>query len=294
MSADTAAQAPAGSRGLADPVRIRRLVLAAGLVVLALFGAVMVVRRVDNVEVAAALLFMPVFIAAFLWRVPGGVAAGAAAGLAYAALRYPAIQAMGADHFAGLILARAAGYLLFGAATGWSLRTVGTSLDKLESYDRIDDETGLYNARYLVQEVGLETSRSTRYHTIFSVVVLDIEAAALEPLTRRRRTTALRDIGRVLNDAVRSVDRVVHAFDGTHHRFALVLPETDADGAGILSGRLRDGFITALESKGAQPRPDQTRLQALTFPGDDEAVVELRQEFAAIARAEYPETGSAP
>lgn len=293
MNGDLAAQAPAAGRGLVDPIRTRRLVFAAGLVLLALVAAVMHARRVDGIEVAATLLFMPVFIAAVLWRIPGGLATGAAAAVGYVVLRYPAIQAVGADRFAGLIVARTVGYLLLGAVAGWSLHTVSISLDKLELYDQIDDETRLYNARFLVQETGLEMSRSTRYHTLFSVVVLDLDAAVLEPLSRRKRIAALRDVGRLLEDAVRTVDRVVHAFDGARHHFAVVLPETDADGAAVLAARLRDGLTEFFRSRGARLTAQQARVQALSFPGDDDELSELRGAFAAIEQAQYPEAPDA-
>lgn len=293
MNGDLAAQAPAARGRLIDPIKTRRLLLAAGLAVLALVAAVMYARRVDGVEVAATLLFMPIFVAAVLWRIPGGLAAGAAAAMAYGALRYPAIQAVGADRFVGLIVARTVGYLIFGTLAGWSLRTVDTSLDKLELYDQIDDETRLYNARFLVQETGLEMSRSARYHTLFSVVVLDLDAAVLEPLSRRKRKGALRDVGRLLEDAVRTVDRAAHAFDGVRHRFAVVLPETDTGGAAILAARLHDGFTEFFRSRGAQLTPEQARVEALSFPGDDEELAELREAFAAIERAQYPEASDA-
>lgn len=286
-------QVPARGRGLVDPVKMRRLLLAAGLGLIALIAAVMYARRVDGVEVGATLLFMPVFVAAVRWRVTGGLAAGAAAAVTYATLRYPAIQAVGAEPFVGLMVSRTVGYLTFGGLAGWSLRTVGISLDKLELHDQVDDETGLYNARFLVQETGLEMSRSARYHTLFSVVVVDLDAAVLQPLSRRQRNAALRDVGRLLEDAVRTVDKAAHAFDGVRHRFAVILPETDAGGAAILAGRLRDAMAGFLRSRGVQFTPNQARVQALSFPGDEDGLSDLREAFAAIERAQYPEVSDA-
>ena len=61
------------------------------------------------------------------------------------------------------------------------------SLEKLELYDEIDDETGLYNARHLLLQTDLETSRARRYQTLFSVVALDFPAAPLNALRSRQR-----------------------------------------------------------------------------------------------------------
>src|SRR3546814_18993096 len=78
------------------------------------------------------------------------------------------------------------------------------SLEKLELYDEIDDETGLYNARNLIQQTDLEMARARRYQTLFSVVLLDVPVAALASLRPRQRR-ALLQIGRAA-----SRDRVVH------------------------------------------------------------------------------------
>src|SRR4051794_35424581 len=132
-----------------DQRRARQLLLATGLVVLAVICLVTWARRVDTVEVIATLLFVPIFIA-FVYRgVIGGVIAALAATAIYAALRAPAIDAIGASQFTGLITSRAAAYLIFGAVGGWSTQVLEGSLEKLDLYDEIDDETGLYNARHL-------------------------------------------------------------------------------------------------------------------------------------------------
>jgi len=130
----------------------RRLVLSVGLGVLGLVALVMYVRRVDTVEVLAVLLFIPVFLAFVAWDVAGGLIAGVLASAAYAALRIPVVEAIGSGRFASLVAGRAVGYLAFGALGGWADRQLEGSLEKLDLYDQVDDATGLYNARFFVQE----------------------------------------------------------------------------------------------------------------------------------------------
>src|SRR3546814_5145723 len=81
----------------------------------------------------------------------------------YAALRSPAIDAVGASEFTGLLASRSAAYLIFGAVGGWATQVLEGSLTKLELYDEVDDETGLYNARHLLQQTDLEMERAKRY-----------------------------------------------------------------------------------------------------------------------------------
>ena len=282
----------AAARGMSYN-KARQLLLGAGLVVLLVVAAVMYARRVDPVEVGATLLFIPIFIAFVFWDIKGGVIAGILAALAYGALRYDDIQLVGAGRFGGLIASRSIAFLAFGLIGGWATRQLESSLTKLELYDQIDDATGLYNARFFVQDTDLEMSRSKRYQTIFSVVLVDVPAAALDGLARRQRDKALRDLGRMLQDSVRTVDRGVHGRDENRHRFAVVLPETGPEGARIFIDRFADRVAEFLRQRGANVGGEQVARIALTFPEDETELDPLRQEFAAIDRLEHPEASEA-
>jgi GGDEF domain-containing protein len=267
----------------------RRLLLAAGVAVLLITVAVMYVRRVETVEVMATVLFLPVFVALVFWNVRGGLLVGILAAAAYAALRYPAIDAVGADRFLGLIASRAVAYIAFGALGGWASRQLETSLEKLELYDQIDDVTGIFNARFFVQDIDLEMSRSKRYQTIFSVSIVDVPASAFEPLDGKQRKRALRDLGRILKDSVRTVDRAVHAQDRDRHRFAVVLPETGPEGVRVFTERFVERVSEFLSQRGARVTPDTVNSVAATFPEDEAVIQGLRNQFSAIDRVDHPE-----
>ncbi len=160
----------------------RRLVLAAGLGVLVTLGVVMFVRRVDTVEVVAVLLFIPVFLAFLYGHLLGGVVGGLMATIVYAMLRSPAMDAVGAGRVASVIVGRGISYLAFGILGGWAARQLDRSLDKLDLYDQIDDLTGLYNARFFVQESHLEMDRAGRYQTFFSVSLVEVPAAPIDEI----------------------------------------------------------------------------------------------------------------
>jgi len=268
----------------------RRLVLVLGLGVLLLVVAVMFVRRVDTVEVFAAMLFIPVFLAFVFWGLPGGILAGIGAAIAYAALRNPAMDAVGAERFVNLIVGRGIGYIAFGALGGWATRQLEGSLEKLDVYDVIDDQTGLHNARFFVQDTDLEMARAARYQTLFSVAVVDIPAAALDGLGRRQRSSVLRQLGLQLREAARTVDRPVHARDGEKHRFAVVCPETGPEGAKVFVDRLATGIAGFLRDRGVRLDDGAVLARATyTYPGDEDRLAALREEFAALDRTEHPE-----
>lgn len=269
--------------------RARQLLLGAGLLVLLLTAGVMFIRRVETVEVIATLLFVPIFIGLVFWNLKGGLVAGILAALAYAALRYPAIQAVGADRFTELILSKSLAYVGFGLIGGWANSQLAGSLTKLELYDQIDDQTNLFNARFFVQDTELELSRSKRYQTIFSVVEVSFPAGGLDPMPRRQKAAIMRETGRMLKEAVRTVDRAVHGFDGARHRFAIVLPETAQEGAGIFRDRLAERLAAFLSERRFHLDPGDIEKRSVTFPEDGEEGIEaMRSQYREIDRVEHP------
>ncbi len=270
--------------------RTRQVILVAGLIVLLVVAALMYARRVESVEVWGTLLFIPIFVAFVFQGLRGGIIAAIAAALIYAALRYPAIDLVGVGRFASLILSRSLAYLAFGAIGGIANSQLEASLTKLDLFDQIDDTTGLFNARFFVDNTGLEMERSDRYQTIFAVVVVDVPLAALEGAGRRQRDRVIRELGTAVKSSVRTVDRAVHAVDDAQHRFAVILPETARDGGRVFAARLVTKMVDVLTHRGMRVDDQQVRYDVSMFPGDEEGLQELRREFAAIDAREHPET----
>jgi hypothetical protein len=266
----------------------RRLIVPAGLLVLAVVTAVMYARRVDTVEVAGTLLFAPIFLAFVFRGLIGGVVMALVAVGIYTVMRYPAIEAVGVSEFAGLILSRGAAFLIFGVIGGWSDQVLEGSLKKLELYDQIDDETGLFNARYLLHQTDLEVARARRYKTLFSLVTFAVPTAPIQALKGRQRRAALRDLGRQLSEGVRTVDHVVHVRDGGTYRIVAVLPETAAEGAEVFRGRFEQSIRSFLADRGVKlDQSDVAAARVLTFPGDDAALEDLRADFARIDAGQH-------
>jgi hypothetical protein len=265
----------------------RRLLLIAGIGVLLVVIAVMYIRSVDTVEVVAAMLFVPIFIALLYKGVLGGLIAGIAASIVYALLRAPAIDAIGFGEFAGLIASRSAAYLIFGVFGGWCSQTLESSLDKLELYDEVDDDTGLGNARLFLRQTDLEAARAKRYQTLFSVVRLEVAASAFAGLGRRRSRSALRELGRLVREGVRTVDHVAHGRFGDRHLFAAVLPETAAEGAAIFRDRFASRIGEFLGSRGAVVGAADIVASSFTIPGNEEMLEAARADFGRIDEHEH-------
>ena len=287
--------APGTTAATARPPRglsynqVRTLLLVGGLILLGVTAGVNYVRRVETAEVAAILFFIPVFIAFVFWDWRGGLIAAALATAGYIALREPAIHAIGAGRFTSLIFSRSIAFFAFGAIGGLANQQLRSSLTKLDLYDQIDDETGLFNARYFLQDTDLEMSRARRYQTLFSVAAVDFPGSALDDLGWRRRRNTLSQLGQLLADSVRTVDRAVHARDGDRHRIAVVLPETATEGAQVFTDRLATRIAAFLGQRGATVDEAAISRNAITFPGDEAALQQLREQFADIERREHPE-----
>ncbi|MDP9223166.1 MAG: diguanylate cyclase [Actinomycetota bacterium] len=269
----------------------RRLLLASGLAILLLTALIMLVRKVETAEVVATLLFIPIFLAFVFWGLRGGVGAAVLASVVYIAIRYPAMQAVGVGPFIGLIVSRSFAYLAFGLIGGGANEQLQRSLTKLELYDQIDDASGLYNARFFLEDTDLEMSRSARYQTIFSIALIDIPSSAFEGHAKPHRI--VRELAGLLKDSVRTVDRAVHGKSQSQYRFAVVLPETGPQGARVFAERLADNMVAFLGGRGIHVMRTDVTATAATFPDDEAAIAKVREGFADIDRLEHPEANSA-
>jgi GGDEF domain-containing protein len=181
------------------------------------------------------------------------------------------------------------GFLVFGIAGGVANRRLRRSLVKLDLYDQIDDATGLFNPKFLVLQVDLEAARSRRYQSFFALAVVDIPHAWLDPLGRRRAARVLKDLGGLIAESIRTVDRGIHGPMPQVHRLVVLMPETGPEGAVVFTTRLVDRLEQWLGDEGVKP-PAGGHLasQALSFPDDEAEITRLREEFDELDRAQYP------
>jgi GGDEF domain-containing protein len=261
--------------------RAKTLLLMSGLILIGVVGLVALTRGVDPVEVAGTLLFVPVFAGFLFFGVPGGIILGVAAGAAYIILRWPAVQLVGLSPLAGQIAARAAGYIIFGMGGGWAMGQIKATLEKLELHDDIDDETGLGNARSMLETVDLERARADRYQKLFSVVAADFRAPDWEELSPRNQRTVLRELGIKVAAGVRATDHVAHARRGEHHIIGVVLPETAAAGARIFADNLQRQ-LSSLTTSAA------VRMATATHPSDPEPLKLILELFKELDRSQRP------
>ena len=101
-----------------------------------------------------------------------------------------------------------------------------------------DDLTGLYNRREMLRLLKEETSRADRHRRAVSLIMLDIDAfkKVNDTYGHQAGDSALQQIARIVEESVRSFDRVAR-YGG--EEFAVILPETTAADALVVAERMR-------------------------------------------------------
>ena len=121
------------------------------------------------------------------------------------------------------------------------------AIDNARNFQRVqeltitDEHTGLYNARHLRAMLDQEVVRASRFNHPLSVVFLDLDHFKQVNDTQGHLvgSALLHEVGELLRGSIRQVDS---AFRYGGDEFALLLLETDAQGARAVAVRLRDAF----------------------------------------------------
>ncbi|MDH3514364.1 MAG: GGDEF domain-containing protein, partial [Gammaproteobacteria bacterium] len=146
---------------------------------------------------------------------------------------------------------------------------------KLEDLSARDGLTGLYNRRELERRLHEETQRARRYHRSLSVMMLDVDHFKVvnDNYGHQAGDEVLITVTDLIQLHVRPVD-VVCRYGG--EELAVILPETDAEGAHTVAERIR---ATVEESITTTPQGDMVRVTVsiglATFPRDGDTAAGL-------------------
>jgi two-component system cell cycle response regulator len=135
----------------------------------------------------------------------------------------------------------------------------------LERRSLRDPETHAYTHDYFEDAVRNEIQKANRFGHRFSVLRVQLEAA---PNIRSNTDCSLEYLNQGLERRARIVESALRATDllasSGPHDYSILLPQTDALGAGILAQRIRSAFATLSDSDIVS----QARISAATFPVD--------------------------
>jgi len=116
-----------------------------------------------------------------------------------------------------------------------------------EQRARVDELTGLWNRRHLMERIQVEIGRHSRYGGTFSVVILDLDSfkAFNDTYGHIEGDRLLKQLGLVLKGAIRDADE---AFRYGGDEFAILLPQTSIKDAHEVAERVRHRITSEVKT----------------------------------------------
>jgi GGDEF domain-containing protein len=223
--------------------------LTVGIGTVAIAGTVVsaLVPRPDWIELVAQLLLLAVLVGAVHWGRNGGLVSALGATLVYLAMRLPNVVSGGSEaEVLQLLLVRSATFGLIGIVGGEICGRIKYFFARLEDSCSIDENSRVYNQRFVAQLLDNSLGSAERYGTQFSIVLLALAPVLTDGLRPARVRTLVRSVANHIRNDVRMIDDVGRLADG---RFVLVLPHTPKQGAAIAGARVRAGVRELVGAK---------------------------------------------
>jgi len=156
----------------------------------------------------------------------------------------------------------------------WAIVALRGSLARERRLARIDDLTGVRNARAFHEAAGAEIERARRYQHPFSVAAIDLGSRVGDDLVRAAAT--------VLRGALRATDVVARL---GRDEFIALLPETSAASARIVLDKLRVGLADIRVGDGRAVTPAIGGVTFLNPPRAVEEIIRATDERITDARS---------
>ena len=117
-------------------------------------------------------------------------------------------------------------------------REIRSAHRKISEMSTLDELTGLYNRRYFMEALERERARAERHGKDLSLCMMDLDyfKRVNDDLGHRAGDLVLEDMGRMLREWSRQTDLPCR-YGG--EEFAVILPETNLEGARVACERLR-------------------------------------------------------
>ena len=158
----------------------------------------------------------------------------------------------------------------------------------------VDPTTGIWNSKFVNALVGQEANRAVRYRRPLSVLVIELDHAEHihKELQQLQVEALLREISERLGQAVRDTDTVGFLdAEGPPH-FAIVLPETDDQGAALAADKIRRSiashdFSTSGTWKRITVSCGAATIDAIPQPSGEAGVMNRREYTGNLLREAF-------
>ena len=157
---------------------------------------------------------------------------------------------------------------------------IGMAIENARLYERAlhlaftDNLTGLYNRRYLLDQLDREFARASRNASSLSLVMIDLDGlkAINDRFGHNEGDVVLKKVGRVLKQNTRASD--VAARCGGDE-FVLLAPDTDSKSAYIVAERIRSQVERCRPKIAGQELTITISVGVAVYPGHASCVTEL-------------------
>jgi diguanylate cyclase (GGDEF)-like protein len=158
----------------------------------------------------------------------------------------------------------------------------------------VDSTTGIWNSKFANALVGQEANRAVRYHRPLSVLVVELDHAEHihKELESIQVEALLREMAERLGQTIRDTDTVAFLDADGPPRFAIVLPETDEQGAALAADKIRRSIASHdFGTSGAWKRITvscgSATVDADYRPRDEAGMVNRREYTGNLLREAY-------
>jgi diguanylate cyclase (GGDEF)-like protein len=131
-----------------------------------------------------------------------------------------------------------------------------------------DELTGLFNYRYLLERAEEEIGRARRFGRSLSLLMIDADEFKVYNDTNGHVAgdRALAEMARTMRDAVRDID-IACRYGG--EEFAILLPETDGEGAFVVAEKVREAIAAHgfMSIRGERTEQITVSIGLSTYPG---------------------------
>ena len=145
----------------------------------------------------------------------------------------------------------------------------------------VDEVTNLYNNRYLNIRLDEEMKRAKRYTQFLSIVLISVDSLSEEIKKNGIESVAekLRHFGNFIKANLRDTDILSQVKPGI---LALILPETNIEGANSLSERLKEQILLAYSEADLNKVKEEKALSIgiAAYPTDARMIEELLHKGA--------------
>lgn len=156
----------------------------------------------------------------------------------------------------------------------WAVVALRRSLARERRLARIDDLTGVRNARAFREAAGAEIERARRYQHPFSVAAVDLGSRVGDDLVRSAAAA--------LRNALRATDMIARL---GRDEFIALLPETSAASARIVLEKLQSGLAELRSNDGKVSPPSIGGVTFINPPRAVEEIVRATDERIAEAKS---------